>query len=129
MLAFLTPLLLRIGIPARLHKAALIGAAVVAVLAGAFLALHLHDNSVRKADRAATEAAVAKTALDAERTANRADVARQAEIQANDADTRKAIDDAAAKDPAKGLTPAGPVSNAASRALRDRQARNQHATD
>jgi hypothetical protein len=123
------PLLLSLGIPARLHKAALIGAGVILLVAGAFLALHLHDNSVRKADRAATEAAVAKRALAAERTANRADVARQAEIQANDATTRKAIDDAAAKDPEGAKSPAGPVTRAATDELRKRQSGNKHAAD
>lgn len=123
MIALLAPLLLKVGIPAKLHKAALIGAAVIALLVGFGLWLHFHDNAVRKADRNAAEAVVAKTILDAERAANRADATRQAENQANDAETRKAIDDAAAKEPEKARAAAGPASNAAARSLRERQGR------
>lgn len=98
----------------------LIGA--VALVGAAALALHIHDNHVREADRFAAQALAAKAALDAERAANAADAQRQGEIQANDATTRKAIDDATAKDPEKAHSAAGPASRAAADSLRRRKA-------
>lgn len=113
--AFLAPLL-------TLPKWAywLIGA--VALAGAALLALHLHDNHVRQADRTAAEAKAAKAALGADRAANASDAPRQAEIQANDTDTRKAIDNATAKDPDAAHAAAGPASRAAVDSLRGRKA-------
>lgn len=92
----------------------------------------LHRCSVAdavKADRATTEAKVSKTVIEADRAAERADEARQAEIRANDATMRKAIDDAVQKDPEGASRPAGPISRAAAEQLRKRQAGNIDATD
>ena len=85
----------------------------------------LHRCSVHdavKADRNAAQAQVAKAALGAERAANASDAPRQAEIQANDATTRKAIDDAVAKNPQGAARAAGPAVNAVADQLRKRQA-------
>lgn len=102
-----------------------IALAVVALLAIGFTVHRCSVSSAVKADRAAAEAEVARKALDAERTANRADAARQAAIQANDASTRKAIDDAVAKDSEGAKAPAGPAAQAAARQLR-RRANDAH---
>jgi hypothetical protein len=71
-----------------------------------------------EADRKAAQGEVAKKALEAERGANSADAIRQAEIQANDAAIRKAIDDAARKNPEP--VPAGPITRSAVDGLRNR---------
>lgn len=87
------------------------------------LAFALHRCAVSdavEADRKAVESETAKNALGAERTANRADVTRQAEIQANDAATRKAIDDVVAKEPEAATRAAGPAVRAVSEQLRHR---------
>ena len=93
------------------------------VLALCLMAFTLHRCAVSdavKADRKAVEAEAAKKALGAERAANRADVTRQAEIQANDQATRKAIDDAVANDPEAASRPAGPAVRAVTEQLRHR---------
>lgn len=91
---------------------------VVALIALAFTLHRCAIDDAVEADREAAQGQVAETALGAERAANRADAARQAEIQANDAMTRKAIDNATAANPE--ITPAGPVSRAAADSLRGR---------
>ena len=96
---------------------------VLAVLVLCLAAFTLHRCAVSdavEADRKAVEAETAKRALGAERAANRADVTRQAEIQANDAATRKAIDDVVAKEPEAAARPAGPAVRAVSEQLRHR---------
>lgn len=95
-----------------------VGALAVAIIAAFLIWLHFHDAGVLKADRAET----AETALKAERTANTKDAERQIENQANDASTRKAINDAAAKDPDGAKAPAGPAARAAADSLRKRAA-------
>lgn len=110
-----------IKLPRGFHIGLAIGAAIL-------LLFTLHKCAVRDAvkdDRAATEAAVTKKLLGAERSANAADAVRQDEIRANDAATRKAIDDAVAKDPEKAAAPAGPASRAAIDELRKRAAGNR----
>lgn len=85
--------------------------------------LVLHKCAVRdaiEADRKAVEAETAKKALGAERAANEADAARQGEIKANDASTRKAIDDAARENPEGAKAGVGPATRAALESLRQR---------
>ncbi|MGD9470599.1 MAG: hypothetical protein AB7G24_00710 [Novosphingobium sp.] len=123
-MTFLITLFARWGLPERIRAplatAATIVAAVALVLGAWNVWLHFHDRAVVAADRKAAQAAAAKAALDAERAANRADAARQDQIRANDATTRKAIDDAVAKDPAGTARPAGAASRAAADSLRNR---------
>jgi dihydroxyacid dehydratase/phosphogluconate dehydratase len=92
--------------------------AVVALCLLAFTLRRCAVSDAVEADRKAVESETAKKVLGAERTANRADVTRQAEIQASDAATRKAIDDAVAKHPE--TVPAGPATRAAADSLRNR---------
>lgn len=90
------------------------------LLAGAFLIWNRFDNKAAiEADRRAVEAETAKLTLEAERAANRADAARQAEIEAGDAKTRKAIDDAVERNPDAARRPAGAAVRAAAGSLHD----------
>lgn len=108
------------ALPRGFHIGLAIGAAIL-------LLFTLHKCAVSDAvkdDRAATEAAVTKKQLGAERSANESDAARQGEIRANDVSVRKAIDDADAKNPEQTRAPAGPASRAAAERLRNRQTGN-----
>lgn len=84
------PFLLALGIPARLHKAALIGAAVVAVIAAFLIWLALHDRAVidwHETEREAAAGEARETAAD-ERLNDALTNAR------NEEDLHDAIDDA-----------------------------------
>ena len=103
-----------LAIPRWVHIAA-------GILALCLAALTLHKCSVRdavKSDRAATQAQVTTKALSAERAANASDATRQADIQANDQSTRKAINDAVSAHPE--TVPAGVATRAAADSLRAR---------
>ncbi len=112
-----------LGLPRWAHVALGMGGLFIAALA-------LHKCAVSdavKADRKAAEAQAAKQALGAERSANVADATRQAEIQANDDQTRKVIDDAVAENPEAARAPAGPAVRAAVDGLRNRTSGNSPA--
>ncbi len=97
----------------------------VGIIALCLLAFTLHKCAIRdavKADRKSVEAETATRTLSSERSANRADAARQAEIQASDAQTRKDIADAVDKDPEGARAAAGPAARAAADSLRHRAA-------
>jgi hypothetical protein len=84
------PLLLRIGIPARLHKAALIGAAVVALLAAFFIWLAVHDRGVVEADRSASNAKAVTTAREADERAETAATGQSDRIEKGNRDAEEA---------------------------------------
>jgi len=89
-IALLAPLLLSLGIPARFHKAALIGAAVVAVIAGFLIWLAVHDRGVvhrHDQEREAAAGEARETAAD-ERVTDAVTNAK------NEEDLHNAIDDA-----------------------------------
>ena len=93
-----------------------IAAGVLVLILGLITLHRCSVSDAVKADRKAAQAEVTEKALSAERAANSADATRQAEIQANDATTRKAMNDAVAKNPE--TVPAGPVSRAVADSLR-----------
>lgn len=90
MIALLAPLLLKIGIPARFHKAVLLGAAVVMLLAGFGLWLHFHDNAVRKADRNAANAEAVSEAREADERAEKASTGKKNDVEKGNRDAEDA---------------------------------------
>lgn len=90
MIALLAPLLLKVGIPAKLHKAALIGAAVVALVAAFLIWLALHDRAVVNRHEAEREIA----AGEARETAADERVADTITNTRNEEDLHDAIDTA-----------------------------------
>lgn len=113
-----------LGLPRWAHIALALGTLVLA-------ALTLHKCAVSdavKADRKATEVQVAKQVIGAERSANAADVTRRAEMQANDDQTRKAIENATSDKPEQVRQPSGPAVRAAVDSLRKRTASDSPAT-
>ena len=109
---------------AKLPRGFHIAISVVVLCIAAFMLHRCAVSDAVEADRKAQEAQVIEKALSAERAANRADATRQAEIHANDQATRKAIDDAVAKDPESTALPSGPAMRAAADSLRSRSTGN-----
>lgn len=105
---------------ARLPRGWHIAIGVVGLCLVAFTLHHCAISDAVEADRKAVEAETAKQALGAERAANRSDATRQTEIQANDDQARKVIDDAVANDPEDAARPAGPAVRAVTEQLRNR---------
>jgi hypothetical protein len=103
-----------LSLPAWARQAILIALACVALLT-------VHKCAVRdavKADRAAQAAKVAERVIAADRAANRAGEAQRAADRTQDAETRKALSDAEAKDLDSAKRPAGASVRAVADSLR-----------
>jgi hypothetical protein len=87
------------------------------------------ENAAVRADREQAAAEAATKALDAERGANKADEAIQADNRAADKSTREAIDNATAENPEAAGAPAGPVTRTVIDRLRERAARDRDSAD
>ncbi|HEX2794706.1 MAG TPA: hypothetical protein VHN58_09795 [Croceicoccus sp.] len=111
------------GLSRSARLALIIAAGIVAIVVG----LRLHDRQVVTAHDAKAAAASAQATIRADRAAIAADAVREAQRQADSAETKEAIDHAEQENPEDVRRPAGPAVRAAADSLRRRAAASRNA--